>query len=516
MEEYRSRNNSDTSLSLSGSSALSYAEPDDDQVTVSSRDTGSRPRSKISFFRSRGTKTVVPGMCSRKREKGTEDEWEEETVSSAPRAVSRSGTGGGLPSIQDDDEGVFERLRQQESDVEEGPSTSSTSLQHWRGAAWLREQNNRSINIVGRRSARSESVPESLSLSESASGDDDARSIMNGELALEKGNGGRFYYTYTTAGSSAPPSIDSGYDDRSSADDEWSLEDHRQEYQPIPQDRSSFDSYHYHEPQRSASTSSSSSHRSPGHRSYSEPLLLRDDIMLDIPEELLPFITAPCAPPKNPTDCSNCGASLETLKYVCATCGEKEPPGLRGPSRFANDVHSNGKGKGKQYPSPGSSTTTFAYPPSAQKQHSTISPSVSSWTLVAESDNPFHDSNAVNYSSHHKPLPALPGMSPSSSPSSLTIPGMFNGSSSSLSSQGEGYELCFNCIATVGVSHAVEASVGPGSSPIPDWPPSAEDAQRALSQWKRTASRKGHTRHAYIEKVWGPRGWDNVGRHRMP
>jgi hypothetical protein len=79
-----------------------------------------------------------------------------------------------------------------------------------------------------------------------------------------------------------------------------------------------------------------------------------------------------------------------------------------------------------------------------------------------------------------------------------------------------GYELCANCIQSAGVNHALQGNSGsgPGSVNVSAGaaPPSPEEAQRTLSQWRRTAPKqKGHFRHAYVEKVWGPGGWKDVG-----
>lgn len=503
-EEYQGRNEDNFSISLSGSSSGSFAgEIEDDARTVSSKDTGSRSRSRYNFFRARGTKTVVPGACKKPRS-SRQDEWEEETVSSIPKTLSLSG-GGSLPSIQDNEEGgVFERLKSREAlenGDPQGSNYGTSAMQNERYAAWLQEQNARTQLVRPRNATRADHIDE-LSVADSLSiPGDDAGSIMSGELALEKGNGGRFYYTYTS-GSSAPASVDSGFDDNSSGlfnGDSVVITDGR----PSSSDGSWQDS------NAQPSSSGAQRHLSSGHRSYSEPVLPRQEISPDIPAELLPFITIPVPPPADPTDCSSCGALLETLRYVCTTCGEKEPAVKIAP----NGITINGKGKGREPDPFSASTSTFAYTPSSHYMFES-SASASSWTLVADTGNPFDDSKAINM----KPLPKLPS-SPSSSPSSLTIPGSTlhshsGASSSTLSSQGPGYELCFNCIESVGVVHALEASIGPeASSPLPsDVPPSPEETQRALSEWRRTASRKGHVRHAYLEKVWGPRGWDNVGR----
>lgn len=507
-DEYQGRNDDNFSLSLSASSAGPFgAEPEDDARTVSSKDTGARPRSKYSLFRSRGAKTVVPGggeACKKSRS-AAQDDWEEETVSSVPKTLSLSGGGSVLPSIEDSDEdAVFERLREQEAEENGDPQSSSygsTALQNERGVAWLREQNRRAVQLIrpvehARSSSHVDrldqlSMPDSLSIPA-----DDVDSTMSGELALEKSNDGRFYYAYTSGSSvSAPPSVDSGFDDSSAAYDADRAE--TSDARSISRDGSWQDV-------NSRPSSSSGPRQSPNHRSYSEPILTREEISPDIPAELLPFITTQLPPPSDPTDCSSCGALLEQLRYVCATCGEKEPAS----KTRMNGIETNGKGKARDTEYFGASTSTFAYPPHTHRimEHS---PTVSSWTLVAENNGSYDDGRGSHFKM--KPLPALPS-SPFSSPSTLTIPGtgLYSGStsSSSLSSSGPGFELCFNCIATVGVVHALEASIDPDSSPLPMSP---EENQRTLSQWRRTASRKGHLRHAYLEKVWGPRGWDNVG-----
>lgn len=501
-DEYQDRH--DDNFSLSGSFA---GDVEEDARTVSSKDTGSKPRSRYNFFRSRGTKTVVPGTCKKSRS-STQDDWDEETVSSIPKTLSLSGGGSSLPSIADHEEdAVFERLKSQEAQEHEDPQTAaqvSAALQNERGAAWLREQTARTMHILRPRNSSRLDRSEQLSVADSLSiPEDDVGSIMSGELALEQGNDGRFYYAYTSGSSVSAPTngesefiyAESGLDDESGV---HAVDDAR------PSSSGSWQGASSSRP----SSSSGPRHHSPSHRSYSEPILSREEISPDIPPELLPFITTPVPPPTSPTDCSSCGALLETIRYVCSTCGEKEPVNRTA----ANGIDINGKGKAREPESFGASTVSFMYPPSSHRTAVGTSPTVSSWTLVAE-NNPFDDKYA---SSKQKPLPALPS-SPGSSPSSLTIQGIglrsHSASSSSLSSQGPGFELCFNCIASVGVVHALEASIGPESSPLPmDLPPSPEETQRALSEWRRTASRKGHLRHAYLEKVWGPRGWDNVGK----
>ncbi|KAI0769252.1 hypothetical protein BC629DRAFT_1595952 [Irpex lacteus] len=491
-EEFETRNGSEYSLSLS---APITEEIDDDSVTVSSKDMGS----KYDVYRARGgPRTIVSGPSREplvQKPSTAANDWDSETVSSAPQSLSLNGSR--LPSIADRDESIPDSL-----EPEPGPALAPSPLSTERGAQWLRDQNSRTLkSLIG--SPRVPSDMDDFSLN-------DTESIMSGELALQKDPRGKFYYAYTSASSSTDESS-ALYDADGSGMDSVELDE--RDHRPTSRDLRWFaEQAQLNKVQSEPIRPSSSSGHHNNHRSYSEPVLSRDDIPADIPPELLPFIEGmlpPAPPPEDPTDCSNCGALLETLRYVCATCGEKDPPRKRPP--FATNGSSfSHKGKGKDI-SPGSSTSGFQYPP--RPQHSN-SASASSWTLLS-SDNgdPFHDSKAINLH-NHKPLPALPhksSSSPGSSPSSLTIQGLSYGSGRSTLSSDVGYELCHNCIELVGVVHALESCIAPGSSPIPEnWPPSPEEQQRAFSAWKRTASKKGQLRHAYIEKVWGSGGWANV------
>ncbi|KAL4245861.1 hypothetical protein ABKN59_008801 [Abortiporus biennis] len=516
MEEYKERNDSEYSLSLSAPSSLDV---DDDSVTVSSKDMGS----KYDAARSRGTKTVTSAPGPSTLPQTAADDWDQATVSSYPQSLSLDKASVAPPRTDDsfslvtedelretiqypeDPSAVFERLRLQES--LSPPTTSApyipSPLSSERGAAWLRDQNARTLkSMLGK-------LPEP---SETDSIQEDAHSVLSGELALHRNERGSYYYSYESGpASSAGDEVSSivfgntdGFGSNADLDD-LSRRAQRASFQSsVPAPRKSPTPSNGH-----ASSSSSSSSHGPN-RSHSEPVIPREYISADIPAELLPFISVGAvAPPEHPTDCSNCGALLETLRYVCSTCGEKQcpqfrltPPDTLGKGK-AKDIYSSGSSSG------GSSYTLHSYPP---RPHG-ISPaaSASSWTVVAE-ENPFHDSNAIG----RKPLPAVP-ISPSAKTSSpyLAIPNGHSARSSASSVNGEtttcaeGYELCANCIESVGVIHALESFIEPGSSPSVsgEWPPSPEDA----SQWRRSAPRrKGQLRHAYLEKVWGPRGWDNV------
>ena len=512
LDEYKDRNGSGFSLSLS---SVRTGEVDEDAITVSSKDMGS----KYDIYRGRqtGPKTIVSGpsrdpLISRSPRPPSSD-WDQQTVSSVPMSSNHERSSGRTPqTVREEDRSrmadpssVFERLKLQESMEEGSPSSSfvSSHLQTERGAAWLRDQNARAVkSVLG-------NLPEPSESDElSVSAPDDNRSIMSGELELQKDGRGKFYYEYTTGGTSsaAHSSGDSGYDDTSSITfdtgsnvdttesssnpryslDPASMVERRPE--PIPEDN------HSH-----ASSSSSHSHHHPNHRSHSEPILPQTDI----PHDLLPFITAIPVPPSNPTDCSHCGSLLEQFRYVCSTCGEKD-------SAQPHEHHSPGKGKGRDLSSE-TINNPFTYPPRSVIAGASAS-SASSWTLVAD-DNPFHDSHAAKYDPVAKPLPAIP----SSPPKSVSTPYL----SVSGSIQGEpkiGYELCANCIESQGIIHALEHSANPTSSPGPEnWPPSPEERQRAFSQWKRSAPKtKGQLRHAFLEKQWGASGWQDVGMYRKP
>ncbi|CAL1714191.1 unnamed protein product [Somion occarium] len=528
LDEFKDRNGS--AYSLSFSSSLS-AEPEDDAVTVSSKDMGS----KYDIFRARaGPKTIMSGPSRepliQRSAKPPESDWDQQTVSSVPlspnmqkqkvaAAPSRLSPGGSMNGKEpaEDPSSVFERLKLSEG-LNGSPSSSygSSTLQSERGAAWLRDQNARTIKtMLGTLPEPSESESDQISLSEA----DDTRSVMSGELYLHKDPRGKFYYSYTAGSSVAQSSCDSGYDDSSSVT--YDADVSNPNTSDAAQSRPTSMQVNWFQQQQDTGPLADLSRRATAstsqlvnHRANSEPII--SHISLDIPPELLPFITStPLAPPVNPTDCSNCGALLETLRYVCSTCGEKEPPNACSSPSLNGDAESFGKGKGKEVSPPPSD---HLYPPRRPAYSSSASPSVSSWTLVAD-DNPFHDSNAVKPQKPYKPLPAIPINSPAKPTSGISPRSSTASSSSYLSIPGRtvdtcsnGYELCFSCIESAGVIHALEMTLAPGSSPgSGDWPPSPEDAELALSQWRRSApKRKGQLRHAYLEKVWGPRGWDDV------
>lgn len=560
LDEFKDRNSSAYSLSLG--SSLS-AEPEDDAITVSSKDMGS----KYDLFRGRGgPKTIMSGPSRdppiRRPPKPPESDWDQQTVSSAPRSsnlalrprgapsappskssLAAQSVNGGESSIGGDPTSVFERLKLNESlNGSQNSSYGSSTLQSERGAAWLRDQNARTIKtMLGTLPEPSESESDQLSISEF----NDAASVMSGELSLQKNPRGKFYYSYTagSAASGAQSSCDSGYDDGSSMLYDADVSDPNPSVATESRPNSMQVSWMQFQKdtgpladlsRRATASTSYAAHYNNAynhphgpnhnHRSHSDPLISHISPGVDIPPELLPFISSqPLPPPENPTDCSNCGALLETLRYVCSTCGEKKGPmskylDLDSVNGDVASLASFGKGKERE-----SLASEYLYPPGRPSY--SYSPSVSSGTLVGE-ENPFHDSHAVKPNKPSKPLPPIPH-SPASAASysyanSMTTysprsSSITQSTSSHLSIPGpsnKGYELCFNCIESAGVFHALEATLEPGSSPVHgEWPPPSPEHAAAMSQWRRSApKKKGQLRHAYLEKVWGPRGWDDVGK----
>jgi hypothetical protein len=411
----------------------------------------------------------------------------------------------------EDPSAVFERLKLQEAADEHSPHPEhvrSVSAGEDRGAAWLRDQNARTIkSMLGALPEPSESDAASLSIEQGSQSDQ-----LGGDLALHRDPRGKYYYSYTSASSSAPrseggllegQSHDSGYDDGPSITSEAedaSMAEFESHAKPRPtsmqltwlasQQKSFTD-----DDLPTKSRPSTSHSRLLPHSSYSDPLpTLREDPHLDsdIPPEVLQFLPVGTPPSDTLTDCSECGVLLDSIRYVCSACGEKTPA-------KQEDL---GKGKGKCIW--GDDDDPHVYPPPNHRSPISSSPT-SSRTLVAGSS-----SISLHERFNYKPLPSLPHLL--SSPSTLTVPDVH----SPHSSVENGYELCSGCIESAGVNHALEVNLAPGTSPGRGntSPSSLEDAQRALSQWRRSAPKqKGQLRHAYLEKVWAHRGWEDVGKY---
>jgi hypothetical protein len=202
--------------------------------------------------------------------------------------------------------GPFERLKMDdEPSVDSDPNSSL--LRSELGAAWLRDQNLRTIkSTLG-------ALPEPSDGASLHLGSD----VDDNDLSLQKGPGGKYYYQYnSTAVSSSISSVDSGYDE------DLSVEGDGTKYRPTSMEVAWLDS------QRQGSNTSAA-HRPPlPGNANSDPTPIRDisQFYPDIPADVLPFISsASLPPPTELTSCSECGLILDTIRYVCSTCKEKRP-----------------------------------------------------------------------------------------------------------------------------------------------------------------------------------------------
>lgn len=245
-------------------------------------------------------------------------------------------------------------------------------------------------------------------------------SVSESSLSYEQNAQGKYYYSYTGSQSHSIPDSESILD----------VEENRAEYNDKTAPRpTSFQQKWLDDQQAGPSTSSVQLIKS-----------FHEDSSF---EGEFPFL-----PPPNPSYCSSCGVSLETIRYVCSTCGEK-PVQQRPLAQH---------------------TIGAPYPPINRQFHS------SSQTLVSGPDF------------------GLGRPSPTYAPSSP----IFNIGHS------HGYELCGDCIPDAGIFHAIEASIIPVeiSSPL------TSDADHP---WHRKAPEKGQLRHAYREQQWGLSGWADIG-----
>ncbi|TFK51852.1 hypothetical protein OE88DRAFT_1718587 [Heliocybe sulcata] len=433
LDDYRGRS-AGSELSLTWS---------DDAVTISSRDTGaSAERERLNGYAQRERKALPPVVEDR-AEVGTE--WENVTV------ADRRTTSPSVESVPEDSSGVFSRLKL--ADSQPIPSSSSVPL------SWLQDQSNRTIKaMLGALPEPSEADTSSI-----------------GDLSLQRDERGKYYYSYTS-----PSSGSVGYQDEDSMSATYDPTRSSMQIDPNaivnpfsdPQGSSNGSG------SRGGSSAGSSSRRL--EHSLSEPVLPME-IHPSIPPEVLQYLEdAPGVPPPPPellTSCSECGVMLETIRYVCATCGEKRPVGSEGLEEYEAVAGARriGSGSGRLYPPSGHQTATNG------------------------------TSTSLPLNGHgrgHSPSPSSSQSSSSgSSPIALTVSG--------------GYELCSMCIESAGVNHALEV-VGGGAGPgmtfgLGRGGRAGARGMDALSQWRRAAPKqKGQLRHAYIEKVWGPRGWEDV------
>ncbi|KAJ7195728.1 hypothetical protein C8J57DRAFT_535228 [Mycena rebaudengoi] len=497
LEEYKNRNGSQKSFSFGAPSV----DLDDDSITVSSRDAISRADRPVL-----GSSSVVSGrswdLMSQPSNAGagpsTTLGFRTDTSDPFSDGTNKPVT----PSLEDPSS-VFERLKLQE-DSQDGMSSVQDQNDNLhgddRGAAWLRDQNARAIRtMLG-------ALPEpSVSSGISASVIEEEEQL-GGALELEQDPRGKYYYSYTS--SSASHTRDSGYyDDLSSAEPQ-------EQFNRLPKPRPSSRNLHWLAAQQIASTP-------PSQKAPTPPDSIEEEIRYDhspdqsytsnseIPRELLQFLPLNPPPTEGLTDCSECGVLLDSIRYVCSTCGPKQP--------FVQT--SKGKGRSNSQEEPHHlfyehhehllyghhehppKQHEYSYPPRPHRHDTSAS---SSRTFLGSDGSSESLTGSLR---HFKPLPSLP----SHPPPMLNV---FNSQATLIVPQGmarpeSGYELCSGCLELAGVHHAIEAGLSPGSASPSISPSSADDAQRAL-EWRRLAPKKGQTRHAYQEKVWGHLGWEDV------
>ncbi|KAF9561215.1 hypothetical protein CPC08DRAFT_801895 [Agrocybe pediades] len=499
IEEFKGKNGSQHSFSFG---TPSIQELDDDSVTVSSRDPGTSSRRNGRFL---GDSLYSQRVISRQGSFTSSDNRQtsvgrqgqppqgEATPSRDPGSDSRHD--GYTSSVEDsqptpapgfaeNSSAVFERLKLSETLRDDTSSIDFDSLAaSERGAAWLRDQEERAIR------ARLGALPEPSESDGSFSLTSSEELSLEGDLALERDPRGRYYYTYTSGSSSQFQ--ESGDDDGLNGAQEGEGGPYGEDVTRGPRPTSM--QLRWIDSQRKGPQDVWKTNRHSDLRSLS--IQEEDNILPQtIDKELLPFLPVP--PPSSDilTDCSNCGIILDAIRYVCSTCGEKAP------------MSNSGSGKGKYREESSSPVSTFSYPPPGHTLFSSPNSS-SSQTFVGSPES-------LNEPQRYKPLPSIP-----SAHSLPSLPSIFGGSrprsnapsSPSSSVAPGGYELCSACIESVGIHHAIEAGLaGSSSSPgVGNMSPSYDDPQRAL-QWRRAAPRKGQLRHAYQEKVWGHLGWEDV------
>lgn len=513
LEEYNP-NASDDTLSRTPLNGFKHDnELEDDQVTVSSHDTGPHipplrldSVQRLSPVHSDGSPPATSTAITR-----YPNDSHTKFLGSDYDIASQD-------SILEDDPNVYERLKRLDMSDDGDYNEAKRLSQSERGVQWLHDQNVNAIqSMIG-------ALPEP-SLTDGS----EAASIfereppdgLGGDLALEQDQRGRYYYTYTSSSGAShiqDDQVTDLLDGNSVVDSVMTREETSHQGEPSSHGLAWIAS------RRAAQASSS---KPPPPNPFMDPDLEQLRIDPSIPPEVLQFIPEhrlPLLPPKEVTTCSACEAVLDAFRYVCTTCGEKEPTSA--------GLTASGKGKGKDY---FDSTTNeqdnygkISYPPLPHSQH--FSPSSSSLTLLGPSQIPLRTSSLPD---PHKaylspPSPCIPGrqrqLIPQSSQDTLYVPPAAERHKHARPNihppeSAGGYELCSSCIESVGVVHSSEAIRV--RSPLPRSPSShsqsssssSSEGLQTLSQLSRTAPRtKGQMRHAFREKLWGRNGWKDVGK----
>lgn len=471
LDEYKGRNASNSELSWVGvSGAGGGGEFEDDTVTVSSRDNNGRCGNGTAHQAG-----DVPAQHTRQaelnslsfsipEEVGDEGPFSDYHVVRAPSSLANKADTPETKDIQAQVEAYPDRLPSRVR----SPFHDALNLSvQDRGAAWLRDQNARTIRaMLGTSPEPSDGDCRSISLSPSDG--QFPEGSMGGDLALQRDRRGRYYYSYTGGGSTTQ---DSGYEDGFSCKDghEPSSGSSSGQVRPTSMQLSWLASQQKLPDEQSIGGFSSECH------SYNTA---------DIPPELLPFVVPASPPPGSLTTCSECGVLLDAIRYVCAMCGEKEP------ASCSSSSSSSGKYKERDM------HPVYTYPPPAH-----LTPPIASSSLL---DVQTLVGSLYTRGEHRKPLPPLPGTSPTLYSSQVSKSRCVLGTT--------GYELCSGCIESAGIYHALQES----TERMDDSRLQRNSPEDALSLWRRSAPRqKGQMRHAYFEKVWGPRGWEDVEQEDM-
>ncbi|KAF8159565.1 hypothetical protein B0H34DRAFT_703960 [Crassisporium funariophilum] len=484
LEEFKGRNGSQQSFSF----GVPSVDLDDDSVTVSSRDPGTSSAqstralgnsltsiAKQKSFTSNLTPRLPPGQSLNGRSRSDQMLSRLDHSYGGPSSSIGEGEFDAVAQrYPADPSAVFERLKLSETLRDDASSLDLDSLAASdRGAAWLRDQNERTIrSMLGALPEPSDSDGLSLSM-------DSQVDPLGGDLALERDPRGKYYYTYTAGSCSQfQGSIEDEGNNGISDGDAYV---HTVSRGPRPS------SMQLNWLAAQQIESAENQRRNHDLRSISIQEETNPENSLTIDKDFLPFLPIPGPQNDLLTDCSNCGVLLDAIRYVCSTCGEKSP------------ACESEKGKEKD----ASPSTTYSYPPPTHKFFSSPNSS-SSRTYVGSSESLFD-------AHRHKPLPSIP-----SAPSLPSLHSIFHSNTrryldapaSPSSSVSPGYELCSGCLESAGIHHAIEAGLAaPGSSPVIGQ--THDDPQRAL-QRRRAAPKKGQLRHAYQEKAWGHLGWEDV------
>ncbi|KAF8637602.1 hypothetical protein AX17_002671 [Amanita inopinata Kibby_2008] len=421
LDDFHELNESQESLTF----PLVSNEPDDDSVTVSSRDyiTTLRPSNgRGGLGRERADDFLSQRMSDSSWLSATRDDDPDPSHFDDLAHANTSGSAarvGADPFLQEDEDVIdsdhHHELAQDDwfsVDVER-PAVSD------RHAAWLREQNSPGIRPHANDSP----------------------------IALEQSAGGKYYYAYK------PTRTRDLYQS--------------EEQQARPPSPSSRHREWLESARIGLDESDSESMSSVDYTNQTDSFL---DHTLDYQPHLPQHSTSP--PPDQVTDCSHCGVRLETIRYVCSSCGPKQPL----------ESQTNGWTN--------SSTTladTHTYPPTSRFH---LFPSVGSSYTVMTNPDPF-----VNPARHGLLSPSLVG----------------DDEGASKRTPLSGFELCSECVQSSGLYHAIESSRDQESSPISvlsvfSFLQSFSD----LSGLHRSAPKKGKLRHAFREQVWENNRWTDV------